>query len=442
MLDLVGGNRLTLLESGREYFPALEAAFDAAEREIHLEAYIYDDDVAGRRIAGALTRAARRGVATHLLVDGFGSKKLSKALVAELEAAGVKLLVYRPDVAPWRARQRLRRMHRKIAVIDGRIAFVGGINVIDDMHTPRHNPPRVDYAVKIEGPLLEDIYPVVKRLWMIVQLSQLSARWPESGGINPDAAPRGTQRAAFVIRDNLWHRNDIEDAYLDAIRNARSEILLANSYFFPGRPFRRALMDAAARGVRVVLLLQGRVEYRLLHYASRALYGALLEGGIEIHEYHKSFLHAKVAVVDGEWATVGSSNLDPFSLLLAREGNVVVQDEGFARSLHTSLTTALDTGARKVEPENWRKRSLPSRVAYWSCYGAARLLTGLFAYGADLEFTERADFTYGITLAWVIGESGGRNASCFHPPPLVRLRAPSRRPFFFGAPAFVSRPFF
>jgi cardiolipin synthase len=387
MIELVGNNRLTLLESGREYFPALEAACDAAEREIHLETYIFDEDVAGRRIGDALMRAARRGVATHLLVDGFGSQKLSSRFVEELQAAGVKFLVYRPDVAPWRARQGLRRMHRKIAMIDARVAFIGGVNIIDDMHTPRQTPPRFDYAARVEGPLIEHIHPVVKRLWLIAQLAQLTAGWPETEGPEPVTAARGTQRAAFVVRDNLMHRSDIEDAYLDAIRTARSEILIASSYFFPGRPFRRALVDAAGRGVRVILLLQARVEYRLLHYASRALYGALLESGIEIHEYHKSFLHAKVAVIDGEWATVGSSNIDPFSLLLAREANLIAQDEGFARELRTSLMQAMQSGSREVERERWSKRSVSSRVAYWTCYGAARALIGYFSYGQAQEFT-------------------------------------------------------
>ena len=126
MTDLADGNRLTLLESGREYFPALEAACDEARQEIHLETYIYEDDVAGRRIAAALKRAAQRGVAAHLLVDGFGSKRLSRAFIADLERAGVKVLVYRRDIALWRSpRQRLRRMHRKLAVVDARVAFVG-----------------------------------------------------------------------------------------------------------------------------------------------------------------------------------------------------------------------------------------------------------------------------------------------------------------------------
>ena len=387
MTELVAGNHLTLLESGREYFPALEAAFDEARHEIHLETYMYDDDVAGRRVGDALMRAARRGVATHLLVDGYGSRTLGLGLIDKLKEAGVKFMVYRPDIAPWTLRrQRLRRMHRKLAVVDARVAFVGGINVIDDMHTPRHTPPRVDYAVRIEGPLLEYIHPVVKRLWAIVQLTQFGGGWPEDTGLQPDTSSRGTQTAAFVVRDNLWHRNDIEEAYHAAIAQARSEILIASSYFFPGRAFRRLLADAAARGVRVVLLLQGRVEYRLLHYATRALYGALLAAGIEIHEHHKSFLHAKVAVMDGRWATVGSSNIDPFSLLLAREANIVADDSGFAANLRASLGAALEHGSRQVRQDTWRKRPLPARVADWTCYGFARLLTGVFAYGQGQEF--------------------------------------------------------
>ena len=388
MTEFVDGNRLTLLESGREYFPALEAACDAARHEIHLETYMFEDDVAGQRVARALMRAAQRGVATHLLVDGFGSKNLAPALVEDLKAAGVRFMVYRPDIAPWTfQRQRLRRMHRKLAVIDARIAFVGGINIIDDMHTPRHTPPRFDYAVAIEGPLLEPVHSAAKRLWTIVQLTQFGAGWPDDEGPLPDTSVRGTQRAAFLIRDNLWHRNDIEEAYLEAIAAARSEIVIASSYFFPGLSFRHALAEAAARGVRVLLLLQGRVEYRLLHYASRALYGTLLDSGVEIHEYHKSFLHAKVAVIDGTWATVGSSNIDPFSLLLAREANVVVDDPGFAGELRASLQAALDRGAQQVRAESWHRRPWAARVAHWTCYGFARLLTGVFAYGQAQEFT-------------------------------------------------------
>ncbi len=386
MSELVDGNRITLLTRGGEYFPALEAECDAACHEIHIETYIFEDDIAGRRIAAALKRAARRGVATHLLVDGYGSRKLAPGLVAEMQNAGVRFFVYRPDIAPWTfQRQRLRRMHRKLAVIDARIAFVGGINIIDEMHTPGHTPPRIDYAVRIEGPLLKSIHPVVKRLWALVEFTQLGQDWHNRTSLQADGERHGNQRAAFLIRDNLRHRSDIEEAYLAAITGARSEILIASSYFFPGLSFRRALMEAAARGVRVVLLLQGKVEYVLLHYASHALYGAFLDAGIEIHEYGKSFLHAKVAVIDRHWTTVGSSNIDPLSLLLAREANVVIEDREFAAGLRQSLVAAMLAGAHQVRREGWKNQPLPARIAMWLCYGLARVLTGISGYGSARE---------------------------------------------------------
>ncbi len=388
MSATVDGNRVTLLVSGVEYFPALEAELDAARHEIHLETYIFENDVAGRAIGAALARAARRGVETNVMVDGFGSSDLDAEFIAELRGSGVNFLVFRPDNSPWIFRRaRLRRLHRKIAVIDARVAFVGGINIIDDMDTPGHTPPRFDYAVRVEGPLVARVHAAVKRLWALVTATQFRAGWRRLREMGPFSAPRGGQRAAFLVRDNIRHRSDIEQAYLSAIEGARSEIIMANAYFFPGIHFRRALMDAAARGVRVVLLLQGRVEYVLLHYASRALYGAFLDGGIEIHEYHKSFLHAKVAVVDGYWATVGSSNIDPFSLLLAREANIVIEDQTFAGQLRESLVTAMAEGSRKLEPQYWQRQPFPVRVMTWLSYGLARLLTGLFAYGRADEFT-------------------------------------------------------
>ncbi len=388
MSATVDGNRVTLLVSGVEYFPALEAELDAARHEIHLETYIFENDVAGRAIGAALARAARRGVETNVMVDGFGSSDLDAEFIAELRGSGVNFLVFRPDNSPWIFRRaRLRRLHRKIAVIDARVAFVGGINIIDDMDTPGHTPPRFDYAVRVEGPLVARVHAAAKRLWALVTATQFRAGWRRLREMGPFSAPRGGQRAAFLVRDNIRHRSDIEQAYLSAIEGARSEIIMANAYFFPGIHFRRALTDAAARGVRVVLLLQGRVEYVLLHYASRALYGAFLDGGIEIHEYHKSFLHAKVAVVDGYWATVGSSNIDPFSLLLAREANIVIEDQTFAGQLRESLVTAMAEGSRKLETTYWQRQPFPVRVMTWLSYGLARLLTGLFAYGRADEFT-------------------------------------------------------
>jgi len=380
----LGGNRLTLLRSGAEYFPALEAAIRAAERELYLEAYIYMDDATGRRITEALCDAARRGVNVHVLVDGFGSQELTASFRKRLIDATVKLSIFRPNPFSFSLRRhRLRRMHRKLAVVDGRVAFIGGINIIDDCDVPGGGPPRFDYAVRIEGPLLRPIQREMERLWNKLAWLRLRKR-PREAAAPVDDTEKGTQRAALVVRDNYPHRSDIEDAYLGAIYAAREEIIIANAYFFPGRRLRRALIHASRRGVKVTLLLQGRVEYLLQHYASRALYGTLLEAGIAIHEYHRSYLHAKVAVFDGRLATVGSSNIDPFSLLLAREANIFIDDAGFSRELRSSLREALEAGSLVVERSSWLTQPAWHRLPIWIAYGVARFLMGMVGYGGSL----------------------------------------------------------
>ena len=383
MKKFLAGNRITLLKNGAEYFPALEAAFDRACEHIHLETYIYRDDLSGRRIAQALMRAARRGVHTHLLIDGFGSRPLPESLLQELLESGVQVLIYRPEVSPWRIRRyRLRRLHRKLAVVDASIAFVGGINVLDDADRP-DVPPRYDYAVAIEGPLVGNVYFAVRRMWNLVSWSLLrhSHNRDHHRMLTPPAA--GTMRAQFLLRDNLRHRREIERAYLRAIGKARHEILLANAYFLPGTRFRHALIAAAERGVRVRLLVQGQTDHPMANYAKQALYGRLLQSGVEIYEYQKSMLHAKTAVIDGVWATVGSSNIDPFSLVLSREANVMVYDRAFAQTLRSSMLEEMDGGAVRIEVDAWRKVPLYRRLLIWISYGIVRLMMGFVNYAHD-----------------------------------------------------------
>jgi cardiolipin synthase len=385
------GNRITLLRNGAEYFPALERAIDAAAREVWLEAYLFADDPSGRRIAQALASAAERGVKVRLLVDGWGAKYyLTDALERLLRDSGVELLKYRPEVAAWQFRShRLRRLHRKLCHVDGRIAFVGGINIIDDMNTPGSKPPRADFAVSIEGPLLPAIAQTMQRVWALVELVQFGSSDLELFPQPVRGERVGQQTARFVIRDNLRHRRDIEHAYLAAIRSAKGEIIIASSYFFPGIRFRRELMDAVQRGVSVTLLLQAKVEYVLLHFASRALYGQLLQAGVTIQEYHRSMLHAKVAVMDDRWATVGSSNIDPYSLLMAREANVIVRDRGFTSELRSALVEMIEHGARPVAAEDWKSRSRLYKAAIWIAYGIVRLAMGFAGYGGEEWFPRR-----------------------------------------------------
>jgi cardiolipin synthase len=377
-LKFIAGNSLTLLKNGEQYFPALVDAFDAARREIFFETYIFADDETGSLVCDALARAAARGVVVHVIVDGFGARDFPERFGAMLAEAGAELRVFRPKINPLTLRRnRLRRMHRKLAVIDEEWAFVGGINIVDDYPPGARMPPRFDYAVRIEGPLVQDVWLAAAKLWARLDWLQTRRRWRVKMAPNAVViAPRGSQSATLVVRDNIRHRRDIEEALLELIEGAKKEVLIANAYFLPGRQFRRALMDAARRGVHVVLLLQGLSDHPIMQYASRALFDAFLEAGIEIHEYVRSELHAKVAVFDGVIASVGSSNIDPFSLVLAREANVFVNDGQFALALRSSLLEAVES-SRQLPQQVWKRLAWTVRIRIWIAYGLARMMTNL-----------------------------------------------------------------
>lgn len=370
-----------MLQNGEAYFPAIEAAFERAAHEIYLETYIYEDDTTGQKIADALKRAARRGVNVYVLIDGFGAKDLPQSMLDNLRAGGVKTVIYRPKISPWTLRRkRLRRLHRKIVVVDREIAFVGGINIIDDRKSTEDLPPRYDYAVAVEGPLVDTIRLSARRQWSKTAWHNFRRGLGRGRELPAPTSTGGDMRAAFLVRDNIRHRRDIEAAYLRAIEQAKSEIILANAYFLPGLHFRHALINAADRGVRVVLLLQGKVEYFLQHYASHALYGHFLDAGVEIYEYRKSFLHAKVAVIDGHWATVGSSNLDPFSLLLSHEANIVVDDQEFGATLRQSLKQTMEADGQPILRDNWKQQPTGFRIMSWLSYGIMRLMMVISGY--------------------------------------------------------------
>ena len=386
--ELTEGHQVQLLQGAQELFPALIAAMDAALSDIQFETYIFDFTGTATEVAQALMRAARRGVRTHLVVDGVGTGRLPQDWADRLRAAGVHCRVYSP-LGPLGLLlpRRWRRLHRKLCVVDGRVLFCGGINVLDDFHDPNHGrlvAPRFDFAVQATGARVGVASDAMEQLWWRMQAVRDASqrRLPEAlqalraasaaHHAAPDADTSPGMRAALLLRDNVRHRSRIEKAYRRAIAAAREEIIIANAYFVPGRKLRVALQMAARRGVRVRLLLQGRYEYFMQYHAARPVYGALLKAGVEIHEYAPSFLHAKVAVIDAHgarpWATVGSSNLDPLSLLLAREANVVVEDAAFAQDLRARLEHAMLHGGRVLDParyalRSWRERAL-DRVAF------------------------------------------------------------------------------
>ncbi|HRK37424.1 MAG TPA: cardiolipin synthase ClsB [Burkholderiaceae bacterium] len=400
-------NRLVLLTGGEALFAALIEAMDAAHHDIHLETYIFDFRRTPLRVAEAMVRAAGRGVAVRLVVDGVGTGEVPSPWAEAFDRAGVQVKVYAPLgrlglLLP----SRWRRLHRKLCVVDGSLGFCGGINLLDDYFEPREGDlqhPRFDFAVCCTGPLAQAIDSTMMQLWWRLMVGSrvrhrefkgawqalraapgrtratwsrvLAAAYRAAAGAlrlpsaHPVPPPPVTDAfAQLVLRDNIWHRADIERNYLQAIAAARSEVLIANAYFVPGRRLRKALFQAVRRGVRVRVLLQGRYEGFMQYHAARPVYKQLLDAGVDIREYTPSALHAKVAVVDQRWATVGSSNLDPLSLLLAREANVVTVDPQFAADLRERLDRALTHGSRAIDHaallnRPWHQRAL-DRIAF------------------------------------------------------------------------------
>ncbi|MFT3645864.1 cardiolipin synthase ClsB [Klebsiella pneumoniae] len=302
------GNRITLLENGDQYYPALFAAIGRASRRVILESFIWFEDEVGRRLHAVLLEAARRGIQVEVLLDGYGSPDLSDEFVGELTAAGVIFRYYDPRPKLMGMRTNLfRRMHRKIVVIDDTTAFVGGINYSAE-HMSDYGPEaKQDYAVQVEGPVVLDI--------LQFELENL----PNS-------------------------------------ESARREVIIANAYFFPGYRLLHAMRNAARRGVRVKLIVQGEPDIPIVKFGAHLLYHYLVKGGVQIYEYRRRPLHGKVALADDHWATVGSSNLDPLSLSLNLEANLIIHDRVFNQTLRDNLNGLIARDCQRID-----KTMLPKR---------------------------------------------------------------------------------
>jgi cardiolipin synthase len=381
-VNYVGHNDVTLLESGQALFPAMVAAIDGARQDVHFETYIFAADATGNAVQAALMRAAERGVKVRVVTDWFGTgAKQAKLLGQVFAEAGVRYRVFNP----WFKRG-VTRTHRKIVVVDREVAFVGGINTNDDLlrdYAP-HEPlpaPRWDFAVQVRGPLVAQIHRETQAQWARVghlgfvrrvSLFREMRERPQA----PDEAP---MRAGFVVRDNLRNRRTIQRAYLQALGRARHSVLLANPYFAPGRQFREALSHAARRGVEVKLLI-GVGEFWLQDMVARSFYPKLLDCGVQVIEYRKTQLHAKVAVIDDDWSTVGSSNCDGLSLFLNQEANVVVRDAGFARTVRGHLERGMADGVA-IECDHFAHVGRLQRMGYEAAYFLYRVTMRIFTIG-------------------------------------------------------------
>lgn len=344
--DWRDGNQVDLLINGEEFFPAVFESIRNAQREVLLETFIIFEDKVGMELQQALISAARNGARVEITVDGYGTADLSQQYVAALVEAGVRIHMFDPGKRLLGMRTNLfRRLHRKIVVVDSEVAYIGGINYGVD-HLMEYGPmAKQDYAVRVRGPIVADLHAASERL--------LEARDDRDIALRRSNQPTqhrhaGNSRLLMTIRDNDEDTNTIEQHYLDAIRNAQHRLVVANAYFFPGYRLLRELRNAARRGVKVTLILQGQPDMPLVRLCSRLTYNYLLRDGVTIYEYCQRPLHGKVALADHEWSTVGSSNLDPLSLSLNLEANVIIRDPALNRRLYDHLMELATASCKSV----------------------------------------------------------------------------------------------
>jgi cardiolipin synthase len=291
----------------------------------------------GNELQGILIEAAQRGVKITVSLDGFGCGELSTEFLAALSNAGVRLQIFDPAPLTLGIRTNwFRRLHRKIVVVDGEVAFLGGINFSAD-HLADFGPEaKQDYSVEVRGPVVVDIHHFA--LLQAGRPGRAKYWWQRRRNRRAELAfSEHDGQVRLIYRDNREHRTDIEEVYLQGLRRAKHRVVIANAYFFPGYRLLREIRNAARRGVEVRLILQGQPDMLIAKLAARMTYAYLLKDGVTIYEYCDRPLHGKVALIDEQWSTVGSSNLDPLSLSLNLEANVLIRDREFNRELFERL---------------------------------------------------------------------------------------------------------
>lgn len=340
------GNQVELLINGSQFFPQVFDSIRSARHEVLLETFIIFDDEVGRELKDALLEAAARQVKIEITVDGYGTADLNSDYIADIKAAGINMHIYDPRPRRLGMRTNLfRRLHRKIVVVDGEVAYIGGINFGAD-HLPEKDPMgKQDYAVRVKGPIVKDIRAAAKSLLLEHQAIQ---ELPEVTSVAPET---GKAEILMAIRDNNTHPTDIEDQYLLAIRSATSRLIIANAYFFPSYRIWHELANASRRGVKVLLILQGQPDRPWTRSLSSSLYSRLLSMGVRIFEFKERPLHGKIAIVDHEWTTVGSSNLDPLSLSLNLEANLFIRDAKLNQEAYEHLSDIIVNSCQEVTPE-------------------------------------------------------------------------------------------
>ncbi len=366
------GNRVRLLENGEQYYPAVFKAIREARKEVLLETFIIFDDGVGRELKDALIQAVRNGASVAVTVDGYGTANLPRSYIDELITAGVDFRSFdpRPPLLGMRTNA-FRRLHRKIVVVDRRLGFVGGINYSDDHLLDFGDNSKQDYAVEVEGPIVDDLHALTVAALKGHRMPRTRRWWRRR---EQERITGGNSRGNALLswRDNDRHQDDIVLHYRLALRQAQHEIIVANAYFFPGFRLLREFSKAARRGVKVYLILQGQPDQPIMRWAAQTLYDYLLHSGVVIYEYCQRPFHGKVAVIDDDWCTVGSSNLDPLSLSLNLEANLLFRDPVLTKQLRSRLQLLMRNSCERIERKDVRRRTRPRQALSWLVFHILR----------------------------------------------------------------------
>lgn len=372
------GNNTKLIRGGKAYFDLLLNLINQANESIHLQTYIFDDDETGIMVADALKAAVKRNVAVHLMADGYASQVMSSRFIADLKNAGIQFRFFEPF---FRSKQFYfgRRLHHKIFVTDARFSLTGGINISNRYNDLPEKPAWLDFALYAEGEIARELCILCWKTWN---------NFPEKMGLTPCEEKKATftfheEPGEITMRRNDWVRrkNEISDTYIDMFRHARSHINIMCSYFLPGKIIRSLLKKASKRGVKIRVITAGPSDVMVAKYAERWMYDWLLRNKIELFEYQPNILHAKVAICDSEWFTIGSYNINNISAYASIELNVDVHNQNLTMQAEHLFETILHNDCIAITKNKHRQtKNIFKQFIRWSSYQIIRALFYIVTY--------------------------------------------------------------
>jgi cardiolipin synthase A/B len=370
-------NKAKLIRGGREYFTLLPKLIGQAQRTIHLQVYIFEDDETGKLIGAALMEAAKRGVRVYLLCDGYASKELSAGFIKELHAAGVNFRFYEPLLKSEHFYFG-RRMHHKVLVVDAHYGLVGGINISNRYNDINDDPAWMDWAIFMEGPICSSLHQICINLW--AKPGQLAIR--RSMRHELPAIPV-TGNSPLRIRRNDWvkSKNQISRSYIDMFKKATSNVIIMSGYFLPGTIIRHHMSRATKRGIDIRVIVAGKSDVKLAKHAERYMYRWLLKRDIKLFEYNKSVLHGKMATRDQKWVTIGSYNVNDISAYASVELNIDVNDPEFAINVQHQLEDIMKNDCVQITEETYnQKYNFFQRFIQYCSYWLVRIIFYLFTF--------------------------------------------------------------